>query len=65
MNRHQLKRDAAGARRSVVVPTLRLFLEMAVEEWRKLSADAAHAFARRVNHPAAADLIEEKRFGDQ
>jgi len=65
MNWSQRKRDAAGARRSSAVQTLALFVEMAVEEWRKLVSDVAHAFSGKSSHPDVAAFIEEKRFGEQ
>jgi len=63
MNRPQQRREAAEANASGVAQPLRTFFAMAAEEWRKLVADVAHAFAGKPNHPAAA--IEEKRLGDQ
>jgi hypothetical protein len=66
MNRSQRDRVAAGTRRSGALRTLALFVEMAIEEWRRLVADVGHAFEPKGSHPdGAAVIIEEKRFGEQ
>ena len=63
MKRSQQKREVVEANASGVAQLLQIFFAMAAEEWRKLVADVAHAFAGKPNHPDAA--IEEKRLGDQ
>jgi hypothetical protein len=63
VNKPRQLRDAAASDFFDVAPRLGSFLAMVVEEWWKLVGDLAHAFAGKYNHPA--DVIEEKRFGEQ
>ena len=63
MNKRRRVRDAADASIFDVAPFSGSFFAMAVEEWWKLAADVAHAFAGKPNHPA--DAIDENRFGEQ
>jgi hypothetical protein len=63
MNRLRRERAVVDVRRLSAAQILPAFIAMAVEEWRKLVAEVAHAFAGKPNNPG--DAIEEKRLGDQ
>lgn len=63
MNKPRQVRDTAGAYFFEIAPRSGSFFAMAIEEWWKLVADVAHAFAGKPSRPA--DAIEEKRLGDQ
>jgi hypothetical protein len=63
MNRQPKARDAADATFFGDAPGSGGFFAMAVEEWWKLVAAVTHAFAGSPRCPA--DVIEEKRLGDQ
>lgn len=61
MNRPQRERDVADVRRFGSAQILVVFIAMAVEEWRKLVAEVAHALAGRRKRHA---VIEEQRIVD-